>query len=283
MSQEFIIYADESEKRGPYFSNFYGGALVRSIHLEEVIEALEQKKQELYFKGEVKWSKVSANYLDKYRSLIDIFFLFIQQDKVKVRIMFTQNINVPLGLTEDHISKEYFYLYYQFIKHSFGLIYCEDTRRPINMRLYLDRISDTKEQIKEFRRYVSQLTHQPDFLHKEINIPLDQITEVDSKDHVILQCLDIVLGSMQFRLNNLHKVKPEGSRNRGKKTIAKEKLYHHIYKNICYIHPHHFNIGMSTSIQDDVRNRWLHSYRHWLFIPTNSQQDLSWSKKIKKE
>ncbi len=27
---QYIIYCDESVKRGDYFSNFYGGALVRS-------------------------------------------------------------------------------------------------------------------------------------------------------------------------------------------------------------------------------------------------------------
>jgi len=56
-------------------------------------------------------------------------------------------------------------------------------------------------------------------------IPEDQIAEVKSHNHVLLQCVDIVLGAIQFRLNDLHKVTPEGKWRRGKRTIAKEKLY----------------------------------------------------------
>ncbi len=32
--REFVIYTDESDKDGRYFSNFYGGALVRSTETQ---------------------------------------------------------------------------------------------------------------------------------------------------------------------------------------------------------------------------------------------------------
>jgi hypothetical protein len=32
----------------------------------------------------------------------------------------------------------------------------------------------------------------------------------------------------------------------------------------------HFNIGISTGT--DITNRWRHSYRHWLFIPTDREK-----------
>lgn len=51
------------------------------------------------------------------------------------------------------------------------------------------------------------------------------IAEVDSKNHVILQCIDIALGSMNFKLNNMDKEKMPNSNRCGKRTIAKEKLY----------------------------------------------------------
>lgn len=34
MAQEYLIYCDESAKTGKYFSNFYGGALIRSTDIE---------------------------------------------------------------------------------------------------------------------------------------------------------------------------------------------------------------------------------------------------------
>lgn len=105
----------------------------------------------------------------------------------------------------------------------------------------------------------------------------EQMGEVASHDHVVLQCLDVVLGAMAFRLNNKHMVKPEGQRQRGNRTIAKEKLYRHISTRIRQIYPS-FNIGESTGIQGDRANRWRHPYRHWKLIPKNHERDFSKAK-----
>ena len=42
--------------------------------------------------------------------------------------------------------------------------------------------------------------------------------------------MDIILGSINFKLNDLDKEKLPNSRFRGKRTIAKEKLYEVIIK-----------------------------------------------------
>ena len=113
---ELIIYTDESEKEGKFYSNFYGGVLIRSQDLETVIRELESFKESLNLYNELKWVKVSANYLEKYIAFIDYFFDFVEDDKVKVRIMFTQNCFVPVNLTKEQRQNEYFLLYYQFFK-----------------------------------------------------------------------------------------------------------------------------------------------------------------------
>ncbi|MBX3414359.1 MAG: hypothetical protein KF708_16850, partial [Pirellulales bacterium] len=61
---------------------------------------------------EVKWQKVTENYLSKYIELMDEFFDFVAADRVKVRIMFTQNRLVPVGLTTEQRRLEYYLLYY---------------------------------------------------------------------------------------------------------------------------------------------------------------------------
>ena len=90
---------------------------------------------------------------------------------------------------------------------------------------------------------------------------------MNSHDHDILQCLDIVLGAIQFRLNDKHKQKPAGARRRGKRTIAKERVYRHINLAIRTIRPN-FNIGITTGTDGNLSNRWHQPYRHWLFVPT---------------
>ncbi|MGD6804469.1 MULTISPECIES: hypothetical protein [Rossellomorea] len=63
---QYIIYCDESEKTGKFYGNFYGGALVRSTDFHIVKNTLEDKKVSLNLLGEVKWQKVTPNYLEKY-------------------------------------------------------------------------------------------------------------------------------------------------------------------------------------------------------------------------
>jgi hypothetical protein len=276
LSQEYIIYCDESIDNGRYFSNFYGGVLVRSSDLNQVQKVLLDRKTELNLLKEAKWSKVTDKYLSKYLGLMETFFALVEVDKVKTRIMFTQNSIVAKSLRFEQLENEYFLLYYQFVKHAFGLQYSNSTNSPIQVRLYFDDLPDTREKVANFKVYIAGLNRFRQFEDANIKIPLDQIAEVNSHDHPVLQCLDVVLGSMQFRLNDKHKEKPEGSRVRGKRTIAKEKLYVYINQRIRKIYPN-FNIGISTA-RSDVRNTWLHPYRHWLFKPKEHEIDSSKTK-----
>ena len=92
-------------------------------------------------------------------------------------------------------------------------------------------------------------------------------------DYHILQCMDIILGAMAFRLNDRHKAKQEGLRRRGKKTIAKEKLYKHILGLIRSFYPN-FNIGATTASYPR-ENIWKYPYRHWKFTPRDFKIDES--------
>lgn len=278
MTKEVVLFCDESDIRGKYYSNFYGGALVRSDDIDEVRTAISDKKAELNFHGEVKWQKVTPPYLEKYMELMELFFSFVRDDKVKVRVMFSQNARVAVGLEKYHIEHEYFILYYQFIKHAFGLQYANNGQHNLNVRAYFDKLPDTREKCELFKDHLVGLNRYTHFRRAKIKIMRDQIAEVVSHRHDILQCLDIVLGAMQFRLNDKHKEKPEGARFRGKKTIAKERLYKFINTKIREVYPN-FNIGVSTGVNGDIKNRWHHPYRHWDFKPINSKYDENATKK----
>ena len=254
MKKQYLIYADESHKKGKYFSNFYGGALVNYTELEKINKDLTLKKEELGLFQEVKWTKVTEQYLEKYIELINYFFEFVKFNQIKIRIMFRQNAQVPQNLTRKQEEKEYFLLYYQFIKHAFGIDFCNpDRKNQVTLKLYFDKLPDTKKKNKEFKGYIYALN---DFFYtNNVHIYNEDIAEVDSKNHVILQCMDIVLGAMNFKLNNMDKEKLPGSNKRGKRTIAKEKLYKNILNNIKIIHPN-FNIGISTSSHGNFANNW---------------------------
>ena len=84
--------------------------------------ALSEKKTELNLLSEIKWTKVTGNYLHKYMQMVDLFFSFIKQNKLKVRIV-QEASQVPSHLNVLQINNRYSLLYYQFVKHAFGLPY----------------------------------------------------------------------------------------------------------------------------------------------------------------
>jgi hypothetical protein len=55
---EYIIYCDESEDKGRFYSNFYGGALIRASDREAIELALRAAKDGIT--GEAKWTKITA-------------------------------------------------------------------------------------------------------------------------------------------------------------------------------------------------------------------------------
>ncbi|MGN6439437.1 MAG: hypothetical protein ACTHMM_23090 [Agriterribacter sp.] len=78
-SKEYFLWCDESDSKGKYYSNFYGGVLVSSIHLKEVHGRLLKICNKLHLKDEIKWHKVSSHYVGKYQSLMDVFFNLLKR------------------------------------------------------------------------------------------------------------------------------------------------------------------------------------------------------------
>ncbi|MFN7692922.1 MAG: DUF3800 domain-containing protein [Burkholderiales bacterium] len=271
MSRELILYCDESDISGRHFGNFYGGALVESVHQQEVIARLQAKKTELNLLGEVKWQKITEAYAQKYMDLTSEVFALVGEGKLKLRIMFTQNYFSAHRLTESQRENGFFLLYYQFIKHTFGLRFAGKPDAPApSVRIYFDKLPDTDEKCAAFKGYVTGLNHSAELRRAGVQLRADQLAEIDSKEHVILQALDIVLGAMQFRLNDKHKEIPAGATRRGKRTVAKERVYKHILAQICALYDgKRFNIGISTGRPNGMQDLWAQPYRHWLFKPAD--------------
>lgn len=277
MSKEYFIWCDESVKKGPHYSNFYGGLLIKSEDLTFILNEFSKIREEIGVTEEIKWGKVDAVKLPAFISLVDLLFELIKQEKIKIRIMFRQSSDVPKGLSSEQRENEYFILYYQFIKHAFGLKHSNKFGNTIHLRLHFDEMPDTISKVQKFKSHIKGLERSKDFQNANLKIRKEDIVEVDSKKHLPLQFLDVILGSMQFRLNNLHRALPYGQKRRGKRTVAKEQLYKHILAKICELKPR-FNIGISTG-RTKAQDDWEGPYRHWKFKPNNSDTDSSKFKK----
>ncbi|MBG6163236.1 hypothetical protein IWQ54_002899 [Labrenzia sp. EL_195] len=265
--RHYIIYTDESDKRGKYYSNFFGGVILRSSDQQEINFRLNEKKFDLGLNHEAKWQFVDRSNVDRYIDFVKLYFEFIATSRLKARIMFTQNMRVPIGLERRHHDQQYFLLYYQFIKHAFGIAHCNPNLIDrLYFRILPDKIPDSAQKIEVFKNYLCRIPNSRLLRHKKIYIPKEQISDVDSKKHVILQGLDLILGAMCAKLNDKLYEKPPGQRIRGKRTRAKEKLYKAINREIREIYPN-FNVGVGTGCANGPSDRWSHPYRHWLFMP----------------
>jgi hypothetical protein len=275
VAEHFIIYCDESTEKGSYFSHFYGGVLVRADDRAALEQEIAEKKAKLQFNGEVKWTKITENYADKYIELVDFIFDLIAAGRLKMRIMFTQNIYVPTMLEHYHVENEYFILYYHFIKNAFGLKYWSPNgpRRLARFAVYIDDPPAHPEKFERFRQYIASLSRDYVLAGAGIRISKEDVTKIRFHEHNILQCLDVILGGIQSKLNEQHTRAEPGKRRKSKRAKAKTRVYQRIKDRLFELRPN-FNVGTSTGT-DDYTERWSHSYRHWKFVPTRHIVDRS--------
>jgi Protein of unknown function (DUF3800) len=276
----YLIYCDESDDKGSFYSNFYGGALLREADRQKIEQRLLAAKGDKA-SSEYKWTEIGPHNEERYIRFIEEIFALVEEGLLKFRVMFTQNINQTRDLGHD-LENEYFILYYYFLKHAFGLQHCNvDFPEQTVVSVFLDDVPDTKEKFDNFKGFLSGLTTYPLFFNARVAIPKPGITAVDSKQHVILQAVDVVLGAIQFRLNEKHKIIPKGARRRGKRTRAKERVYKRVIRLIQDGYPH-FNIGVSTG-EPEPEDRWRNKYAHWIFQPRGSVKDHTRGKRHRKK
>lgn len=281
---EYTIYCDESEKKGAFFSNFYGGAIVGASQINRVNEVLETAKVAADIRSEIKWEKIGPHELPRYCAFIKSYFDQIEKGAIRMRVMFTQNMHIPLNLTPEQRRNEYFNLYYQFLKHGFGLAHMPAHPDGAKIRFYLDKLpNQSKERTQQFKGYIEALASNYHLRNSNIRIHQEDIAEIDSKQHILLQCVDLVLGSIPFRLNEKHKAKPPGQTRRGKRTAAKEKMYNFIRSEICRVtQKKNFNIGITTGLSEFPLGSWQDPYLHWKFVPAEHSTDKNLGKKKQK-
>lgn len=250
--------------------------MIDSQYYDEIINELEILIAKLGISEEIKWQKVNAYTFEKYKEIIDLTFDLLYTGKAKIRIFFRNNQYKAPNLTVKQRENEFTILYYEFIKHAFGLRYCDLPDNERFVRLYIDDIPARGSQVWEFKKYILGLNHDIAFKRNKVRIRENDIIEVDSSQHLPLQLLDLVLGAMCFRLNNKHKIKQADTNKRGNRTILKERLYKYILSKICVIKPN-FNIGESTGFEF-YKDKWNSPYRHWSFKPNGYIRDYSESK-----
>ena len=162
MALEYIIYCDELEDKGPFCSNFYGGALIKASDRQRIEADLLAAREGIKRRSKV--DQITEQDEGRYIAFALKFLELVEAGLVKVRVMFTQNIHSTDHLQYEEQDAKYFKLYYQFIKHAFGLMYCNpDGDELIRVAVYLDDAPDTAAALDNFKNYLASLTVLPEF------------------------------------------------------------------------------------------------------------------------
>ena len=88
----YLIYCDESDDKGSFYSNFYGGALLKLSDQPAIEARLNAAKGchpqtgEIFAGKEFKWTKISPYMEAYYMAFVQEVFALVREGSLKIRI-----------------------------------------------------------------------------------------------------------------------------------------------------------------------------------------------------
>lgn len=249
-----MIICDESTRKGHNFSYFYGGAIINESKYQKLSDILTNFKDRFGL-NELKRTKISEANYKFYIEVLDLFFTFVRSGDIKVRIMFSPNNQLMTNIP--HSQNETFIKFYEvFIKDAFSIFYAKE---DIRLRLIFDDLPETKEQCRKFKDHlIEKINSNENPLANKVYIKEEDIEEVDSQKHIILQCVDIIVGLVDFCLNTTKKEIKES-----KRAQSKYKVWEKIYGFIVEMNP---NFIIKETTRPVYSNKgWKDKYKHFVY------------------
>ena len=189
----FDIYCDESRQdllAQPHsiaeHNRFccIGGLMVPVDSRQPIKNSIKelQKKHNVY--GELRWGTVSHNKIEFYCEIIDLFFSLPQLTFRTIVIDATKVNNHIFNHSDQELG--YYKFYYQLLTHWIT---------PQNAyRVYTDQKTNRdKNRLKELQRILNLSIRQEN--------PIKIIQAIDSKESLILQLENIIMGATGYRFN----------------------------------------------------------------------------------
>lgn len=192
---EFHIYCDESHTEHRFM--VFGGIVIPSRDLEKFDALVNAWRVKNNMTAELKWTKLTDQRFDMYRSLIDLFFSKASSNrdgfhfKAAVYDMSQVNYRRQFGG-----NKELgFYNFYRFfLLHKFGQ-YAKTEQHKLY--IFVDERS-TKYRLSHLRKSLN------DGIRKKLGHPIDVVFSVaplDSKKSNLMQIADVLMGAVGWTVN----------------------------------------------------------------------------------
>ncbi len=261
---------------------FYGGVHGSESDIDRLETELIKVRTGAGRPGEVKWANVSAKNIDYYNALLEVFFQHLRDRDLHYRQFFTSREFVPVVESDEPEAPTsldvQFKLYYQFLKHSFGLQHLPavspETPHEILLRLDEHSSAKHKRQLKQFAEML------PAYLHPQrIDLQV-RVTYVHSEDFMRLQVCDLLMGAAGSHGNKKHEIRKPGVKGMHETQKVRYELAQRIYKELRLI---------SCKERDTQAFNWFEStgrstpsasltdkVRIWKFMPKKYMLDKGW-------
>lgn len=250
--ERYVIVCDESTRHGLNYSYFYGGAIVKESNYQKINEVLKLYSDSKGL-GEVKRTKINLTNYRNYIELLDLFFTYVKSSEIKARVMFSKN--EELEVLPKSVDQTYCKFYYLFLRYAFSIYYA---KTDLSLRLIFDDLPETKAACKILKNYlVKNLNKVVINRGNKVKLVADDIEEVDSKKHMILQCMDVIMGLVDFQLNA---TKEERESKRGQ---ARTCVWKYVLGKIEEIHED-FVLTETTKPLHSNKG-WKDLYKHFVF------------------
>ena len=228
---------------------------------------------------EVKYGRISAENIAAYTALVDVFFRNLGQRDLHYRQLFLDRafVHVPSPGADDLTALDVqFRIYYQFLKHAFGLRYLprsEGTTHQIVLQL--DGHS-SQHHTDALRRFVQDLPAQLD----RDDLAL-QVSYVRSGKFRLLQTCDLLLGAAGSYGNRHHKRRSGVGRGMSGKQKLRLQLAKTIYQSLREQNGVErgkgaFNWFETTGRDGRWENLLQHKVRVWKIVPRRYRLDKGW-------
>ncbi len=284
MATTYEIYADEAWTHGGEPPNrywrIYGGIFGVQSNLDRLDTRLRSVIAAYGVRGEVKWGKLNAINYDCYVHLANLIFDEIEEGNVKYRQMFLDRSYVWVPKRGDPEETELtiqFKLYYQFLKHAFGLQYVPRDPNDDQIDLYVRLDSHTSQrhtdQLRSFAGAFPRILNRRDF---SVRVTFHNSSKVPR-----LQICDLLMGAAGSYGNRMHKKRRAGQRGMTQKQQLRLNFCKHIYQRLRQIDAAErgskaFNWFETTGLDGTVENLFHHKVRIWKFIPKRHVRDKGW-------
>lgn len=193
--KEFHVYCDESHTEHRFM--VFGGIVIPSRDLEKFDAVVNAWRVKNNMTAEMKWTKLTDQRLEQYRSLLDLFFSKASNNregfhfKAAVYDMSQVNYRKQFGGNEELG----FYTFYRFfLLHKFGQ-YAKTEQHKLY--IYLDDRT-TKYRLSNLRKFLN------DEIKRKLGHPIDvvfSLAPLDSKKSNLMQIADVLMGAVGWTVN----------------------------------------------------------------------------------